>query len=172
MKNTLLLAASIAACAFASTAAQAAVRFEFAGPSGTASFLLDESPKPDFSQTFLGSNQFGFKNVAGTFGGIAGVAQTISFGDGLFASLSISAPNLGFTQFISPVLFTGPATAPKFIPGSYTVINPFLGNGNLSITQVAAAVPEPASWMLMIIGFGALGGALRQRRRRVTFSFA
>lgn len=26
-----------------------------------------------------------------------------------------------------------------------------------------AAVPEPASWMLMIIGFGAVGGALRRR---------
>ena len=30
---------------------------------------------------------------------------------------------------------------------------------------VAAAVPEPASWALMIAGFGAVGGMLRTRRR-------
>lgn len=28
------------------------------------------------------------------------------------------------------------------------------------------AIPEPASWAMMIIGFGAVGGSLRQRRRR------
>jgi hypothetical protein len=27
-------------------------------------------------------------------------------------------------------------------------------------------VPEPASWMMMILGFGALGGVLRGQRRR------
>lgn len=29
-----------------------------------------------------------------------------------------------------------------------------------------AAVPEPASWIMMIAGFGAIGGTLRTRRRR------
>jgi hypothetical protein len=28
-------------------------------------------------------------------------------------------------------------------------------------------VPEPAAWMLMILGFGALGAALRVQRRKV-----
>jgi hypothetical protein len=27
-----------------------------------------------------------------------------------------------------------------------------------------AAVPEPGSWMLMIVGFGGIGGMLRRRR--------
>jgi hypothetical protein len=27
-------------------------------------------------------------------------------------------------------------------------------------------IPEPAAWMMMIVGFGAVGGALRSRRRR------
>lgn len=30
--------------------------------------------------------------------------------------------------------------------------------------QVATAVPEPASWAMLIVGFGAVGGALRRRR--------
>lgn len=34
----------------------------------------------------------------------------------------------------------------------------------------AAAVPEPASWAMMISGFSAIGGAMRYRRRRVKFA--
>jgi hypothetical protein len=40
------------------------------------------------------------------------------------------------------------------------------------ITGWTAAVPEPASWSLMIGGFGAIGGAMRYRRRKVNHSFA
>ena len=32
------------------------------------------------------------------------------------------------------------------------------------------AVPEPASWAMMIAGFGMIGGALRIRSRKVTFA--
>jgi hypothetical protein len=36
------------------------------------------------------------------------------------------------------------------------------------IDDLAAAVPEPASWAMMIAGFGMVGGALRSTRRRKT----
>lgn len=36
----------------------------------------------------------------------------------------------------------------------------------------AGAVPEPASWAMMIAGFGLAGAALRRRRRTVTVAFA
>jgi hypothetical protein len=36
---------------------------------------------------------------------------------------------------------------------------------NIVLTAVPAAVPEPASWALMVGGFGLVGGALRRRRR-------
>ncbi|QTD57569.1 PEPxxWA-CTERM sorting domain-containing protein [Parasphingorhabdus cellanae] len=42
----------------------------------------------------------------------------------------------------------------------------FSNNAISSGTQVlAAAVPEPGTWMMMILGFGAIGGAMRSRRR-------
>jgi hypothetical protein len=30
-----------------------------------------------------------------------------------------------------------------------------------------AAVPEPATWMMMLVGFGAIGWRLRRRKARV-----
>lgn len=152
----------------ASPACAAPLLFNFSGPSGTAIFQLDSNPTPDFSQTFIGSDQFSFNDVAGTFGGVAGTASTISFGNGIFASLSISAANLGFTQFSGPTLFTGSPDHPTFLTGSFTLINPFFGNGQLTISPVAAAVPEPATWGMMILGMGAVGYALRRRQKVTT----
>lgn len=37
---------------------------------------------------------------------------------------------------------------------------------------VAGAVPEPATWMMMILGFGAVGGTMRYRQRKSAVSFA
>jgi probable phosphoglycerate mutase len=36
---------------------------------------------------------------------------------------------------------------------------------------IAVAVPEPASWLMMVVGFGAIGATMR-RRRNVAVSFS
>jgi hypothetical protein len=43
---------------------------------------------------------------------------------------------------------------------------------NINVTPVAAAVPEPTTWAMIIGGFGVIGGAMRKRRRNVGSSFA
>ena len=42
------------------------------------------------------------------------------------------------------------------------------------VSELAAAVPEPATWALMLLGFGFVGGAMRSRRKNtnVRVSFA
>ena len=37
-----------------------------------------------------------------------------------------------------------------------------------------AAIPEPATWMMMLLGFGAVGAAVRRSKRgaKVNFAFA
>lgn len=40
----------------------------------------------------------------------------------------------------------------------------------LDNVQVSGAVPEPASWALMLGGFGLVGGAIRSRKRSVSFA--
>ena len=37
--------------------------------------------------------------------------------------------------------------------------------GDISLGGISALVPEPASWAMMIMGFGAAGAMIRQRRR-------
>lgn len=160
-----ILCASAIALIGSSGASAAPFLFNFSGPSGTAIFQLDSNPTPDYVNTFLpGTDQFGFNNVSGKFNGTPGTASTINFGEGIYASLNIVAPGLGFTQFSGPTLFTGSPYAPVFSTGTFMLINPFFGNGTLTIAQ-AGAVPEPAAWTLMLCGFGATGIAMRGRRK-------
>jgi len=39
-------------------------------------------------------------------------------------------------------------------------------------TAIPAAVPEPATWMMMLVGFGAIGASIRLRRRRSAMALA
>jgi len=73
-----------------------------------------------------------------------------------------------------PVNGTGSGSAYNFAtnlrtPGTYTVT----GGGvtaQLLIVGPLAAVPEPATWGLMLLGFGAVGAAARRRPDRATVS--
>ena len=60
-------------------------------------------------------------------------------------------------------LFASGATA-SLGAGTYTLYVPTTSVGEaLSGTVSVAAVPEPAVWSLMILGFAGIGGALRRR---------
>ena len=85
--------------------------------------------------------------------------------DGIF----IDVPN-GFLA--SPYnIFFGPEDVDDPVGHvDYQLGTPFFGSlgGVFSIEQEsgdAGAVPEPASWALMLGGFGMVGGAMRSRRR-------
>lgn len=49
------------------------------------------------------------------------------------------------------------------------IFNMGVDNVSVSTARVAAAVPEPASWSLMLIGFGAVGFMLKRPRRWLQF---
>jgi hypothetical protein len=44
--------------------------------------------------------------------------------------------------------------------------------GTVTAPPVVGAVPEPATWAMMIVGFGMIGGSMRYRRRKTTVTFA
>jgi hypothetical protein len=44
------------------------------------------------------------------------------------------------------------------------------GLDNIRVDAFSAAVPEPSTWAMLILGFGALGASLRQRKARLAFA--
>ena len=92
-------------------------------------------------------------------------------GSGAFASfLSPAKPGssngnnyIGFRATVGTDNFYGFA----FTTGSRLNSYGFETAANTAITATTA-VPEPATWAFMILGFGAVGAAMRYRRRRTT----
>jgi PEP-CTERM motif len=171
----LLTSASILAATVSGPANAATLLFEISGGRNL-TFQLDSNPTPSSSQTFFGEQSV-FTDVPGTVNGANTTISTISFGTGIFAVLSINAPGLDFTQFAGGgPLFTGPGSAPVFSPGTFQLTNAFFpsSNSTLVISEQVAAVPEPATWAMMLIGFGFVGGAMRaaKRKQKVTVSYA
>ncbi len=67
-----------------------------------------------------------------------------------------------------------PTTAISFTSNDNEGVgNEFYGIDNVSVTgvQSAAAVPEPASWAMMIVGFGMIGGGMRYRQRKTVLRY-
>lgn len=169
-KSIFLAAAAAAAVLAAMPASAAPLLFTLTG-SRTATFTYDPATTtPTFlSDTFIGQ-QVSYNSLPGTFGGVAGNAF-VGFGNNLAAALNIQSPNLGFTQFVGPELFTLVNNRPQFNLGTFSLTSIVSGRSSLTIA-LAPAVPEPATWAMMILGVGMAGGAVRYRRRKTAVSFA
>lgn len=104
-----------------------------------------------------GDTLFGTYSGTATFqnGAFGAEDLVVTGGTGRFASATgfiLSRGNLSF--------------APN--PNGPGVVGVFNGTVNGEIT--APGIPEPASWTLMILGFGAAGAAARARKRSVAFA--
>lgn len=102
---------------------------------------------------------FGSDYVFGGGNGVLGFGKLN--GDILFA---FSGANfaLGST---TPAAFTVTNASLTNTPGSVSFTS---GNSfGSSVVTTTAAVPEPATWLTMILGFGMVGGALRRRQRNL-----
>lgn len=89
--------------------------------------------------------------------------------------LSVTALNDDNTNGQTAVAVNSPGSAVIANPGGgYNQGNPiFLGRSagyRIDGDVTPAAVPEPATWAMMIMGFGLVGGAMRRRTTRVRFA--
>ena len=118
----------------------------------------------------------------------AGVLYTLAFDDAGMAGNVYSAAVDGFSQTFLSVgsvvnnsfSFT-PLTSTDAATLAFTTITspdsshgPTLANIRITGAPTAppGAVPEPASWAMMIVGFAMIGAGLRYRRRWMVFRYA
>ena len=124
------------------------------------------------------SYDWGFDDNNGAFTGTATLSFTNSAGgsfsyNALFAgndnavNLGGSTENSNRFNFLAPLGFN--PLVDSDVTTHLTVTGLAGGTKDLSVIARigagAAAVPEPASWALMLVGFGGLGVALRRHRR-------
>jgi hypothetical protein len=121
-------------------------------------------------------------NIMGTPGSADAQVSTILLNGS--QNINFSGITLDGNAFVrtSADGITGP------IPETWALINPvFVGigthtinvagsligpNGSYAGTLNVAAVPEPATWAMMLLGFGAMGLVIRRRRRPVLAQLA
>jgi hypothetical protein len=121
---------------------------------------------------------------------IAGFAETTfqiatrlrESGTFLYLSRGSNGSDLFGMQFLSPLNLTAAnpgSQALSAFTSSFTGVDTSLGALTFtSIDQVtftstlAAPVPEPATWAMMIAGFGLVGAAMRRRPARVAVAYA
>ena len=105
-----------------------------------------------------------FLNVSGIYGGQSGLADVRLYGGpGQFdGGLSVRRNSLPYFEGTGQQLFSLSGPTATLFSGTYSLVY----NSTVVATTVPnSSVPEPAAWTMLIVGFGAVGAALRTRRR-------
>lgn len=149
------------------------------GPAGSGNYLMNIGAIPAGGPSnYLIAPRYNIMSLIFTdptsdisFGLSAGTAVTINAYNGsgtLLQSLTNVLSNSGFT--LQTLSATGVAKVEIVgAIGSSANSASIFGIDNLTFTSApaAGAVPEPATWAMMMLGFGAMGAAMR-RRTKVT----
>ena len=97
------------------------------------------------------------------FGGTPNFYEVLFGGVSLFTATNSAA--FGYTNFSTTATALGVSTDLAF---NFRHDPSLFALDNVSVTAVNGAVPEPATWAMMLIGFGAMGVSMRRRRRTNT----
>ena len=126
----------------------------------TAVFSLNSSPTPSSN----GPDDFTITGVNGTFNGAPTTFDLLFYDTAESGGFDIS----GLLSLSGDQLFTGSTSSPSFILGTFPLST--YGSTDkafsLTISSSDGAVPEPASWTMMLLGLAALGGAARRVKLR------
>lgn len=126
---------------------------------GTGTNLSAQQFSPTSVNVLLGSpiTAFGFNYSTRT-------PVTIAVGGHLLSANSSPFPNLGFIGFTADSPFSNLSIS---VPGDGIDLDNF----TFGVATPIAAVPEPSTWGIMIVGFGMVGMAARRRKAvRVTYA--
>lgn len=91
-----------------------------------------------------------------------GNSVSVTFG-GQILYEGVDLPAFAFTSFGFDARSLGTSTDLSF---AFSNESGYFALDNISVVALSSAVPEPASWAMMIGGFGVVGGAMRRGRFR------
>ncbi len=171
MTRSVTLAALLALATAASPTAAVPLKFTISGDYD-ATFFLDTAQTPDFA---LNDYAIAFAAVDGFANSTNGKGD-VQFFNALSAGGLLVVDNGNNFDFLfdagGPQLYSGlEESGPSFLLGTFALTG-VSTPGNFSITiQSLAAVPEPASWAMMIGGLAFAGAAMRRRRHPIAVRF-
>lgn len=164
VKRILSQAALSAALLWAGVANAALYNFSLTGDY-TAQWSLETSAGPD---AYLDGTAFAFYDVEGFPDAIFSVADVTFYSADAGGGLVIEDFYGGYGLVVTdgPQLYTGTEANPVFKLGTFSLTE-YQGAGTytLNISTVAAAVPEPETYGMLLGGLGLMGAMLRRRRR-------
>lgn len=106
---------------------------------------------------FLSSTMTSFSGLPDSLTGFAVVTRIQLYGNISASQLPATLSLSDLPGFIAITGYSTTASSPSYF--SYNV------GGNLSSLAPIPSVPEPATWLMIIGGFGVVGGMMRYRRR-------
>lgn len=163
--NRFLVAFAGAALAVSAPASAALLNFTLTGDY-QASWQMDSNPVPD---DYFEDGLFVVWDVEGDFpGSLIDVVDLYFYADDIGGGLGIDDYYGETTLLITDgsQLYTGTEETPTIRTGTFALTE-FQGPGRYTLTITgpsAGPVPEPATWALMLVGFGAVGYSLRRSK--------
>ncbi|MBC7581202.1 MAG: PEP-CTERM sorting domain-containing protein [Tardiphaga sp.] len=146
--------------------ANAVLRFEFLGSESGFNDTFTAAGLPAFTEFTSFINNFGSPTNLGaaafSAGSLAGLLTFTSSGPGAVSGVGSD----GFGIFLSRGQVSGAAVS-TFYLGYDDQLNNIDDNHDDMIIRVSVLppVPEPATWMTMLLGFAAVGVGMRRRKR-------
>ena len=144
--------------------------FSLTASPGGGSHFLDLTGYHDNS-SYAGVKQTFDTKIGGVYNVSFDLGNSSQYGG--LAAATVSAAGKTFAFFTNtvelnnwkPELFTftanSNATTLAFVG---TAGGAYIGLDNVGVQLIGAAVPEPTSWAMLLVGFAGLGGVLRRRR--------
>lgn len=141
----------------------------FYGSSYAGGGFLNVDYAQDGTNTVVMNLGGSFNALGFDFGGLLGNPITLSFtlsnGETFTINSNNSIAGTNMLDFFGVTSAVGFSSVVFELPDA----NNFNALDNLTLAGLAA-VPEPMTWAMLVLGFGAMGAAMRSQRRRLTFA--
>ena len=128
-----------------------------AAPDADWTFTLNGSGTLTVVDGFLSGDQFEISNFGSIIGATSVPTDGADCGDDI--TLCLATPGMSIGTFA--------LGAGDYSIGGAVLASPFGGGAGFFIvtSDAGPSVPEPATWGMMLLGMGAVGGAMRARKR-------